>query len=59
MEVSEGAPHRVDGNPLEVVQSPAECVGTLGEFTRQLLVSFGTKKAGSIPVTRSIFLATE
>jgi len=30
--VSEGALYRVDGNPLEVIESPAEGVGALGEL---------------------------
>ena len=30
--MGEGALHRVDGDPLKVVECPAECVGALGEF---------------------------
>jgi len=30
--VGKSALHRVDRNPLEIVQRPAECVGTLGEL---------------------------
>jgi len=33
-EVGECALHRVDGDPLEVVQRPVEGVGTLGELAR-------------------------
>ena len=31
-EVGEGALHRVDRDPLKVIQRPAEGIGTLGEL---------------------------
>ena len=38
-EVGKGALHRVHGDPLKVVERPAECVGALCEFPRHRRVA--------------------
>ena len=40
--MGEGALHRVDRDPLKVVERPAEGIGTLGELARHLGVAHQT-----------------